>query len=393
MDDDWFVAPPPSSELDLLPPPPPPPPVSGLSMLPPPPPARRPAAEPVAPAALAEIPRHIVGPISLTEHYRPAPVRAGRGAHQSQHIYVFGETHVHQSTCPYQLKIHQYLRQVIDSNRDKKLDLFIEVPIIGRLHSDRPEVARAQSYLDRVQQTFEACLQLDKTQCPYHGHVRFHYVDVRWTPALEWLTVLWETMLTWHDHLRTQQRQIQFQRRLAVLDRLVSTRPYVSATKDPLHDVDWIQLVRQTKLDKQLSRIPDPTTRLKVQAYFQPRMKRHATVVSEYEYGDIRELLNLPASDMPNDTLDAFARLMLAIGDLLMDYTDCYTIARMLRTFRDTDTVMQHILFYGGNEHANTLRSVLAKVGFEQVAASFSNSPGVDYQCLDLSPFHQPLFR
>jgi hypothetical protein len=97
----------------------------------------------------------IEGPVTLTELY----------SHKyKKHIYIFGDLHVKNSTCPNSNNFIMFLRNQITSNLNKTIDFYIEAPFVKRDVQD--------SYIKDVDDLFRYYITVYK-------NLRLHFSDIR----------------------------------------------------------------------------------------------------------------------------------------------------------------------------------------------------------------------
>lgn len=106
----------------------------------------------------------------------------------NKHIYVLGESHSNIS-CKYdsnskqktQTDIAEFFTEIIDNNKDKLIDFFIEIPYKSKNKKDfykTNKVKSEDSGTHELHYEFWDCLNLDKKNCPY-SNVRMHYSNIR----------------------------------------------------------------------------------------------------------------------------------------------------------------------------------------------------------------------
>ena len=116
---------------------------------------------------------YIHGPVSLSEHYSDI---------YNKHIYIFGDIHIRNSSCPQAPGISDLIRSIIHQqlypeNSGKVIDYFLETTYTR--HDDPVDTRRFRKrgiYLD-MEQDIDECLRKNK-KCRY-PNFRAHYSDIR----------------------------------------------------------------------------------------------------------------------------------------------------------------------------------------------------------------------
>lgn len=264
---------------------------------------------------------NLIGPISYSGHV---------SRKYDKRVMIFGDKHVHSPICIddtlNKIRIDDYLAYLLLKHSSKSIDLFVEDLFPeNRERDDYPPL-----WLFYVMKKFKNCRQVDKIACEY-DNLRYHYTNVRFK------SILFGYVLSYYA--RDEEKIINF------LD-----------LEFPLTDDTIYQVIKDTKIDKQLNEVKDEEFVGMFLEFFERRIK-------EYNYGKITE-----------------RKIML----LCATFMDMYLIARMFRSFYDYDNSRNCVVFAGEN-HAQTYRDFLESVGFDKVFERRSDIEETSMQCINLS--------
>ena len=356
-------------------------------------------------------PLWLKGPVSLTEHKDAA-----------KHVYLFGDYHTKSGVCPpdaHVVTIPDFISDTVSANAGRSIDLFVEV---GYARGPRAAEALAKhdpsllppAYLADIQILFRQCwLDTNRKECNKRWpNLRFHQVDVRDLAG----TGVNQTALifAWEATARLQNA-------VTAAD---ATWPTVAALTPLLlpsgiyggvdfgRDIfkPWTpqrirELLRLSKIEKQLEKIPSATQRRVVEdtatglwnkwtdaehkaaleaiaalrKWGFPLITAEAKTTKPKSEAKIREIKGWIA---------AAAKVIRGTAYNMAILLDLYTVARLLRPY------VERSIIYVGEGHARGIRPYLAALGMTEVASVSARARGsVPFQCVDLSPFHVPFFQ
>jgi hypothetical protein len=317
------------------------------------------------------------GPISLSEHWHP-----GLG----KHIYVFGDKHVNQAKCRESnqraVRIDQFLDRVIKANKDKVLDIFLEMEYIGSRSGKRQRrhhtFEEPRDFITGLMVTYEQCLRISKRACE-HPNIRAHYVDIRFHRTLESIIMEWFVMGQGQPEATRSSRDHSRAVHEWWLHGLQHSPVLVNSF--PLQQPLINRILEETKIKKQLAAVKDA----KLRQY-----------LLNWGLNELHRLNRAFGSDITTlRTAPQKTRAFFAILEIVSTFMDMYALARIFRSFRQVPGKYSddptHVIIYAGDAHSQNYRRVLKKLGFKLVQETRSEKRY--HQCLDISRFHQPFFH
>lgn len=321
----------------------------------------------------------ISGPVNLSEHY---------SSEYNKHIYIFGDTHVKQASCPLvtsntenTMSLKSFLEKTASETK-KPLDIFLEVSYKSKKLLDKINVTNDyQGYIDNIYRLFAPCLEIDKKKCSYKN-VRFHYSDIRSYVLLEQITFL---SIILSDHTLND-RDLKLIKSYTTLEKTLKNPNIINEVADVL------------KINKQIKNIPYEKVRRQMEIYKKQIKPLYydEEIFAVLKRGNSNEIkIYLPKiREYGNYLLLNVAKIM-----------DLYLLGRMFRTFEKPsksakNTISdppQNIIIYVGNAHAANYRSFLQDLKFDLVNVTtsdkFKYGSTEVYQCIDIRGFKYPFFQ
>jgi hypothetical protein len=285
-------------------------------------------------------------------------------------VYVLGEEHSEKDGCPKgpaSMDGKDFVFKMVNSTPEL-VDVFIEESLDPTQTKEHRydfsldtalglRMAHDASTLSRVSATLadSKCLGRTKDLCTmFREHVRFHLTDIRdaTSPAMRYVNALYETLLSRIDDSPAEKAPS-----------IAEFRRYTS--KDTLRRA-LNDFFRSSKIERQLSRIPDKYAAAKTELV--KRMNEILDVASrELTYDKVKAALR---SDDEDTLLDLFE---VVLGTFVA-FMDIYLLSRLFRQFRNIRGVPseepRNIIIVVGNEHATSYRKLLRQLGFKTVFSS-----------------------
>ncbi len=295
---------------------------------------------------------NILGPVLITE--------LKTDKYGGYHIYIFGDHHVDDAVCrdhslPTQ-HISEFMQNTIDANKDKVVDVFLELPFVER--DSLP--LTVGDYLGDIQHHFRDYLQFEKADVK---NARMHYADVRYIIMPELGSII-ACLFYKGPHKREQSK-------------LLST--LLEKVEPFYRSLTFHKLIEHPKLKKQIQNIPDPDLRKHVLTFFQKR------------FNDKKEvLLSAWTQRAHKDVDDDWERSFLLFNSVVMDL---YLAARLFRLFQnDPKSAARHSMIYTGSTHAHVYNELLMELDFDVVESDEALEEGKSYQCISTKKFKMPFF-
>jgi hypothetical protein len=349
---------------------------------------------------------YIQGPIGLAQDF---------SRKYNKMIYTFGDLHLHLPDCVFPAKakvkqIDEYLRDVVISNPDKIIDIFVEATFISELKKDRSNLTEGKGYLAQVMQTWDNCLQVDKTLCPYKN-VRMHYVDVRNAAANAIysqekldsdIEVIYNTWDFRNEHFPGKAMDLDDQDSFKLaIDQLAEDAVNYSSQ----HFKTLQMQAEALKIYTQLNHVKDPKLRQAIENYFLTNGYYKEKVTGEEITQVVKQLraidLKKPLDLGDRKAIERLFRKAIYAESWLVD---AYAMGRLFRSYENGEET-RFAIFYLGDTHVLRYRQFFRLLDFERIATwSFPytlNASGFEEptkldevrQCVDMSYFQQPFFH
>lgn len=333
---------------------------------------------------------NLIGPVSMSEHY------SGKF---NKHIYIFGDVHLKKPVCqinqPY-IDIITFLEQTIDQHKDK-LDIFLEVPYKKR--NIEYKFNFVDTWLNQIEHKFQNCLLPDKKNCEYQA--RFHYTDLR--------AFYFRNFVSYYDIIynififHNRKDLIEVPKNLQIITTHLNIDPeqLKTTTEDTIlnefgvlnyryNNVDWDGLERLFQKNNEeiisILKIEKQYTDKDVYNFYKKEL--YPNLVKTLN--SLRENLTFIKSSRDYKLSELrlnFDRLSKFINNInfLTNIFDSYTLGRIFKSYSNK------IIIYVGEGHAENFRNILRKFNFTSKEVK-SESYGTNFQCINLSSFHLPLF-
>jgi hypothetical protein len=304
----------------------------------------------------------IQGPVYLREYISKK---------YNKHIYLFGDIHQFNSTCPDKVGIDEFISSIIKST-DEKIDLFLELSFVSSSHPSRIE-RPIDNYIRKIYNKFHNCFNVSKSECEFKN-VRFHYTDVR--------HLIYEFMI--HRHVNYLLKNIKGRDDIVVImDRLRELMQYIP--------IDFNQISKYTKIKRQFGKI-DEDLAGSILAFFQKiilknniKMKKKLKKINRVLFSLTIDLLN----DEPDYIISQHTKVISNFMEFLTSYfsfiMDLYLVGRM---FNEN---YRNIIVYTGVYHTFRYDKLLRYLKFKVVNTDISLSKK-KFQCIDIQKFI-PLFK
>jgi len=328
----------------------------------------------------------LIGPVSLSKHVSRA---------YNKIIYVFGDMHILNPECNNtpvgteseipKIDIMNFLSVTINSNINKKLDIFIESEIPTK--GSKVSIVK-DNYLMLIGDKFKTCFEKKKCEYP---NAKFHYADPRRSLELSKIT----------DTIRI------FIRDKSKLDLFTSI--------SLLHEIDiWIKkcinigieklFPKHFKTIKQLNNINHPFILDILSKYENTSRNNNIEYLSKYYLSSTELALNEVFSYYrENNSLGVLVqdkskliKKLTNISNNLIHINaiemDMYLMGRVFRKFGN-EPESSNIIIYVGDAHAEFYRDLLLRMTFQENGYIPTKKEGeVGFQCLDISQFKLPFF-
>ncbi len=303
---------------------------------------------------------NILGPVLVTEFKTDK--------HGGYHIYIFGDHHVNDSVCvdkslPTQ-HISEFIESTINANKDKVVDVFLELPFVERDSSP----LTVGDYLGDIQRHFRDYLQFEKSEVK---NARMHYADVRYIVVPE-LGSIMASLFYKGPHKRENHLLLS-----TLLEKVELF--YKSLT--------FFSIIQHPKLKKQIQNIPDPDLKKHILNFFQKSFNDHlSTLLSTW--GHVQA--SLANNSVDDYEFSRWERSFLLLNSVSMDL---YLVSRLFRLFqKDPNSAARHSMIYVGSTHANIYNELLMELDFDVVESDDALEEGKSYQCISTKKFKMPFF-
>lgn len=272
-----------------------------------------------------------------------------------KHIYVLSDTHDRKYGCKAKngtfINVDELLKMTIKDNPDKLMDFYFEA--VYRNKYDTKVYDYKDSFMSDAFKAFENCFEVSKTNCKYKN-VRFHYVDIRGSTDI----------LLNIDNLQSQIRYIYINSDLKYLDTVKTLAQYLL---DELPELKMLFL--HVKIMKQINNIRD--------SFIYEELYRFLLDEGLPIYSMLKlilsELLQLDVKSLSAIELEHFVvKCEKAIINFTSYLMDCYTLARMFRSFKHGEDPKYIIIYVGGN-HARLYERFSNFIGMRLVAKNESD--------------------
>ena len=383
----------------------------------------------------------IIGPYKLTELVSNK---------YNKHIYLFYDEHVDKVTCSEdkdnypKIEIQDYIEQIINSNKDKVIDIFLETSI-----GEGIEVRFEKSYLNYINEKYSPCYQSDRRNCPYLNS-RFHYVDMRSFPKdvsffslqLKLIEELLEGLRNIisirkqykektysvakdlgynlddfidNEKLKTSLEQVKIFYNQEY-NKFTPKNPYVTDAFNDEQVKNYLQIIKKfswvkqdkeekeinfsfdlllgnNKILKQIGSIKDVSITQKLFQFMELKFIEYTP-----DFEGLTSILQLYENNLNFDIFDFisdFVKELRSVNTLVMD---SYLLARLFKKFTQKDKEYsedsKYIIIYAGGTHSGHYEEFLKDyLNFKIIQESTSDKEGINYQCLDISKFDQPFFK
>lgn len=311
----------------------------------------------------------IIGPVSLTHLY------SGK---YSKNIYLFGDQHVFDATCPfednkYQHKsnIDEFMKNTILANPDKIIDVYLELAFISEKYPVRNPIGK--SFLELVNTSFDNCAQIKKTLCPY-PNVRVHYTNIRKTiPKIK--------DLNWMYHLSKALPIKPLNK-----DYITFIKAKIPNNVESIFPLNLSELLYSSKITKQLNSIKDLYIKKTLTDYIVNEMRVNMPTLNDW----------ISLRDETGNFETIGKRLIQFLNALM----DGYLLARMFRSYQNirngkpSDDSKFNFIYVGENHAKNYIHILVGKLLFNMpTAPTASYIKNKDFQCISVKQYSQPFFK
>lgn len=348
----------------------------------------------------------VLGPVSVYAYRFPTLKKSW---------LLFGDLHHFEVICSKskkpQQKITAFFETINKRYKEKKIDYFIEAPWQSPIRESKeiPPTPHQKNVVDveTVFQDWKRCLTKNKKDCSFPSNIRAHYLDIRRHPILPTL----EHVYVLREKLRRY--------RVAIQKSEMSDRTWTTIHLDLLslfetlydnayfyYDESWFQtwnilrspslqnanqLVKLVyhglKIDKQIKNIVDPHFRDILHTYWKEQMESPLTLV--YNWVKQRKIPTLSLVERMN-YLDHFLKAISILAVTVMDF---YSMARMLRSFKDDDPeTWYYCIAYMGQTHVANIDTFLSsQLGVEPyllIAGDIQDIREKKKDCLNTQKFN-----
>lgn len=334
---------------------------------------------------------YISGPSTLTLYTNP---------NSEKIFYIFGEYHGVE-TCSFwkswiqrkATNIQTYLWKLFTTT-DVFIDLFVEIPtFIGTGYTNFLIQKQVPSYLGKIRQRFETCIQTATRAVEKCKLGRVHYIDIRMIDD----KYLHSKIMDNDDFI-----YLYYTFRFFIGQKLkdfISTDNRIRTILSKFHSFSQKQLLsfiwnsykKDTLLQKEISRsymgnkikkfIYNNRLKILVQAIF-PIIKAISKDLLDYPYKTDKKL---------------YQEFAIALIKLNSPRIDIYALCRIFKKFNIADPSTQpeeptNVIIYAGDYHSNIYRQFLEKNGWSlsSLARSKEDDP---LGCLSMKGINQPLFQ
>lgn len=303
-------------------------------------------------------------------------------------VILIGENHalVAQDCKGKTTSVSKFIQEQIAQSKSI-IDVFIEANFLAP-DSKREREDFGNSELGQTMKIFKECLIPSKIKCLF-PMLRMHYIDVR--SGLEKDENFGHILVLVHEIVKNFSQHIYNQEDFHDLYTLVeSNRDYKTIFGRKESILKWIQEnTGYSKIVKQMQEIRDEKLRLALQIFIDNEIEnifnQHDIKHLLYNsFHDSLENLQLDFGDpIPKIIIDEIAEVVIAANILFkvaVKYMDQYTLARMFREFKNSNSP-SNIIVLAGNYHISTYKRFLLSIGF---TSSFVGEKTSVEQCLVL---------
>jgi hypothetical protein len=156
------------------------------------------------------------------------------------------------------------------------------------------------------------------------------------------------------------------------------------------------KILTQIKFFKQVDNIVDKGERNFVLKYYDRRFD-NKKLKNKKQIKMFIDMIFNPYIPSTDDTFSGmeYKDIKIACESLTirnMEFMDCYTISRILRSYKDSKRA-EKIIVYAGNEHITNYLDFFSKMEGENIInISTSDTKDIDFQCINISRFKIPFF-
>lgn len=277
-----------------------------------------------------------------------------------KHIYILADTHNRLYGCKAKngtfINVDELLKMTIKDNSDKLLDFYFEA--VYRNKYDTKVYDYKDSFMSDAFKAFENCFEVSKTNCKYKN-VRFHYVDIRGSTDI----------LLNIDNLQNQLRYMYIDSDLKYLNTVKTLTRYLL---DELPELKILFV--EAKIMKQINNIRDRFIYEELYRFLLDEGHPIYSILKQILF----EILQLDVRSLSAIELERFIvkcqKAMISFTSYMMD---CYTLARMFRSFRYVEDPKYVIIYVGGN-HARMYERFLEFIGMQLVGKNESEPKMLD---------------
>ena len=273
-----------------------------------------------------------------------------------KHIYILSDTHDRLYGCKAKngkfINIDELLKMTIKDNTDKLMDFYFEA--VYRNKYDTKVYNYKDSFMSDAFKAFENCFEVSKTNCKYKN-VRFHYVDIRGSTDI----------LLNIDNLQSQIKSIRQNPESGY------TNTYIKILAQYIMDElpELKILFVEAKIMKQINNIRNSLIYDGLYKFLLDEgLPIYATLKSI-----LSDILQFNANNMSIAELeDFFSKCEQVMVNFTSYIMDCYTLARMFRSFKNTRNSItvedpKYIIIYVGGNHARRYERLLEFIGMQLV--------------------------
>ena len=352
----------------------------------------------------------VAGPSYLCKLYNP---------HTNKLVCVFGEYHIQQFHCLRTKKkpilISKFIKQVVESNPNKLIDIFLEFPLRSEKHTFELNVKEpnvdyiskiytnwkesteemTNEYIDIPQlwliyAAFENCFQIHKQACEYKN-TRFHYADPRKVPQLYSNFKLWIATNKLARNLASCIEQLDESSQTVWDNKCFSMVKHFFETKIKRYGVtvifDKAKFLEYTKINKQIENIHNKNVKLYLLNYIDKKITAQKRDWITFK-NSIRNFLNYKIG------VYEFYKNLVTFENLFADtqvaIMDVYLMARLFRQFKGQQSESEYAIIYAGDTHAKNYTEMLKALGFnvlEKKLVGIETFSETSNKCLDITPF------
>jgi hypothetical protein len=335
---------------------------------------------------------YIQGPISLTEW-------KGFG----KHIYVFGDVHKYKKGCNQlqkNIRIDEYISQVINYNRDKLIDIYLEIPYIQKNEIRKYSSLIDEGYLfNQTNKRFLDCLEVKKNNCKYKN-TRFHYIDIRFAKLRFYINMQFL-------YNNVESLAIKFDEICEKIEDETLTKKKLNKSIDEIFNIlyrlykkdlffDYNEAVNLAKINKQIKNIKDDNVRLLLDK------KLNKLRIEFNEVQNIIDFINKTFFDFNNEKFllklkedenihfelqNKFSEFNGFLLNFEIHLMDLYLLGRIFRSFKGGSDP-KFIIIYTGGTHSDNYNKFFGEIGMKSISHSYSED-----QCVNISKFKRPFFR